>query len=97
MAVWSLVLGILSLLCLGLLAGVPAIILSVSAKRRIRSSAEPLGGGGLATAGLVTGIIGTAWSALVLLIVVPLAIFGSSTSSSTDFTNAVTVLIAAVA
>jgi hypothetical protein len=97
MAVWSLILGIGSLLCLGFLGGIPAIILSTSAKRRIRQSGGALSGSGLATAGLVTGIIGTAWSSIVLVAVILVAAFGStSTSNSTDFSNAVTLLVLAV-
>ncbi|MET0930437.1 MAG: DUF4190 domain-containing protein [Aeromicrobium sp.] len=73
-AVAGLVLGIVSILfCyLGLLIGPVAIILSVMAGREI--TAQPpgtAGGKGMATAGLVTGIIGTViWGAVVALIVV---------------------------
>jgi hypothetical protein len=58
------VLGILSLVCLGPLAGVPGIIVSVSARRSIRASGGALTGSGLATAGLVLSIVGTALAVL---------------------------------
>ncbi len=60
-AIWSLVTGILGLLCCSPL-GIVAILLSRSAKEEIRSTGKS--GDGLATAGFVTGII-----ALVLMVV----------------------------
>ena len=83
---WSLILGISSLICLGFLGGVPAIFLSTAAKRRIRRSGGNLTGSGLATAGLITGIIGTVFSVLGFLLIVAAASHGSSGA-----TNAVTV------
>ncbi len=71
-AIWGLVLGIISMVfCyLGVLIGPAAIIVSVLARRDI--DARPpgaLSGRGMATAGLVTGIIGTVfWGAVSLLI-----------------------------
>lgn len=73
-AVWGLVLGIVSILfCyLGVLIGPAAIIVSVMAGREI--DARPPGamsGKGMATAGLVTGIIGTVvWGAIMALTIV---------------------------
>ncbi len=63
MAVAALVVGIFSLLCglagcLGIVLGPVAIGLSVAARRRIATSGGLLGGSGLATAGLVCGIVG---------------------------------------
>ena len=84
-AVWGLVLGILSLVCLGLLAGVPGIIVSASARRRIRSSQGRLGGAGMATAGLVLSIVGTVLSVAVLVIVaIAAAVHTSGSSTSTS-------------
>jgi hypothetical protein len=80
------VLGILSLVCLGPLAGVPGIIVSVSARRSIRASQGRLGGGGMATAGLVLSIIGTAFTALAILALVLAAVFGSASSTSSTST-----------
>ncbi len=74
LAVWSLVLGILSLVCLGLLAGIPAVICGHTAQSRIRKSAGALSGGGLALAGLITGYIGTALSILILPLLLAIAI-----------------------
>jgi type IV pilus assembly protein PilA len=53
----SLVLGILSLVCFSLLAGIPAVILGHIAKSNIRKSGGRLTGDGKATAGLVMGYI----------------------------------------
>jgi hypothetical protein len=64
-AIWSLVLGILSLVCCGLLTGIPGWILGAMAKNEIRSSNES--GEGLAIAGLVLSIIGTILSVVVII------------------------------
>ena len=73
LAIVSLVLGALGLLCFGLLAGLPAIICGHIAHGRIRRSAGALRGGGLAIAGFVLGylsllgtlvLVGT-WAAMV--------------------------------
>ncbi len=66
-AMWAMILGIISLVCCGLLTGIPAIILSTQAKREIALSGGLQSGAGMATAGLVLGIIGTAFSVLFLL------------------------------
>lgn len=54
LAVWSLILGILSLMCFGMFSGIPAVICGHLAQSRIRHSGGALGGGGLAIGGLVT-------------------------------------------
>jgi hypothetical protein len=56
-AVTSLVLGIMSVTCLGLLAGIPAVILGHTAYRRTRKEPEQYGGAGLAIAGFVMGYV----------------------------------------
>src|SRR5437899_4216191 len=53
----SLVFGILSILCCGALAGIPAIILGHISRSKIRKSMGQLTGTGMATAGLVMGYI----------------------------------------
>jgi hypothetical protein len=58
-AVAALVCGILSLTGCAFFTGIPAIILGGRARREIRSSGGRLGGEGVATAGLVTGWLGT--------------------------------------
>ena len=59
-----------------LILGIPAMIVARQAKREIRESQGRLGGEGYATAGFVTGLIGTIWSVVVGLLFVALAIFG---------------------
>ncbi len=58
------------MLCCGAFAGVPAIILAVQAKKQIASSAGQQTGGGMATAGLVLGIIATVLFVLMGLLIV---------------------------
>ena len=54
-AVFSLILGILSNLCLWLLGSIPAIILVIVAIRNINRNSSTVGGKGLAIAGIITG------------------------------------------
>lgn len=58
LAVWSLILGILSLLCFGIFAGIPAIICGHLGRSKIKQSQGALVGGGMALAGLIMGYIG---------------------------------------
>ena len=55
MAITSLVLGILSIICFGLLAGIPAIILGHIAFSRAKKSPLQFAGAGLALAGFIMG------------------------------------------
>lgn len=57
-AIWSLVLGILSLAGGVFITGIPALICGRRAQVQIRASGGALKGEGLATAGIITGTIG---------------------------------------
>ena len=57
-AIISLVLGILSLLCI-FVTGIPAIIAGIISQRAISRSSGRLGGKGMATAGILLGTFGT--------------------------------------
>ena len=64
LAVWSLVLGILaivlSVVCIGPLFAIPAVICGHMAYSRIKRSAGALSGEGLALGGLITGYLSLA-------------------------------------
>jgi hypothetical protein len=75
-ATTSLVLGICSLVACGLFLGIPAMIIGRQAKQEIQASQGRLGGEGLATAGFVTGLIGTIWSALAAILIIVLIAVG---------------------
>lgn len=77
-AIAALVLGILSLVIpyVGLILGIIAIVFASKAMREVSRTNE--GGRGMAIAGLVCGIIGTALYAIVILIVVIAAAAWSS-------------------
>jgi hypothetical protein len=60
LAVWSLVLGILSLLCFSIFTGIPAIICGHMGRSKIRDSQGALKGEGLALAGLILAYISIA-------------------------------------
>ena len=66
-AVWSLVLGILGVLCCGFLTGIPALILGKMAQKEI----DATGGGqgrGMATAGFILGIVAIAFGILNIIL-----------------------------
>jgi hypothetical protein len=69
LAIWSLVLGILSPACLFFVAGIPAVVCGHLARKRIQESDGALTGNGLAMGGLVTGYLGIAVSVLIPLYV----------------------------
>jgi hypothetical protein len=60
----SLVLGILSICCVGIVLGPIAYFLGTGALNRINASGGSIGGGGLAQAGRILGIIGAVLWAL---------------------------------
>lgn len=74
MAIVSLVLGVLSIICCGFLAGVPAVIVGFMARSKANSNPAEFGGAGLALGGIITGIIGTILG--IILLIVNIAIGG---------------------
>jgi hypothetical protein len=70
LAVVSLILGILSLVCL-LLTAIPAVICGHVARRRAKADPERVGGQGLALAGMIIGYMGIALSLVVPLVLLP--------------------------
>jgi type IV pilus assembly protein PilA len=62
----SLVCGILSILCFGILAGIPAIILGHVSRGNIQRSGGRLQGGGMAMAGLILGYASLVITALLI-------------------------------
>ncbi len=66
-AVGSLVCGIFAVLCCGFILGIVAIVLGNSAKGKIRDNPQLYTGGGMATAGIVLGILGIIKDVLVTL------------------------------
>jgi hypothetical protein len=71
LAIWSLVLGILSLACFSILSGIPAIVCGHKARKKIRESAGSLQGAGLALGGLVTGYLSVVGLLIVIVVAVP--------------------------
>ena len=74
LAIWSLVLGILSLACFTLFAGIPGVICGHKALSKIKHSGGALTGQGLAIAGLVTGYLGIAWAIFIIPMMMAIAI-----------------------
>lgn len=72
LAIASFVLGLASfVLCLGVFAGIPAVILGHIAQARARRSPERYGGAGFALAGLIIGYLSLVYTALILVMLVP--------------------------
>jgi hypothetical protein len=83
-AITALVLGITSIFLCGPFLGVPAMVVSSKAKREIRASRGWVVGQGMASGGFWTGLVGTVFPVLVVLLVFGLGGFvQSSTFSST--------------
>ena len=77
LAIGALIAGILSLvcfwpLCLGIILGPAAAIMGFISRQRIAASSGTVGGGGLALAGLILGILGfiasAAWAIFSILL-----------------------------
>lgn len=83
-ATTSLVLGVISVVMCGLFLGIPAMIIARQAKREIAESQGRLGGEGLATAGFVTGLIGTIWSVVGGILLVVLIAVGGIVANEID-------------
>jgi hypothetical protein len=65
-ALWSLILGILSFVCGGFITAIPAIICGHVGRSAVRKSGGTLGGGGMATAGLILGYIALVLNILII-------------------------------
>jgi len=74
LAIWSLVLGILSLTCFSILSAIPGVICGHKALSRISRANGSLSGKGMAIAGLVTGYIGIAWAIFFIPLMMAIAI-----------------------
>jgi type II secretory pathway pseudopilin PulG len=68
LAIWSLVLSILGLICLLCFGSIPGVILGHMALTRIRASGGTLTGNGIATTGLILGYLGLAMTVVVVLL-----------------------------
>src|SRR5215831_14119492 len=70
-AIASLILGLSSVLCFTIFAGIPAIILGHISYSRIRRSMGRLKGEGMALAGLIMGYLSIPWLLIVVAIAIP--------------------------
>ena len=67
-AIWSLVCGILSVTCLWIIAGIPAVVLGHVSRSAIRNSMGRLKGEGMALVGLILGWISIAALPVILIL-----------------------------
>lgn len=85
LAIASLVIGILSLVCtiacLGIVLGPTAAIMGFISRQRISSSGGTLGGGTLAIVGLILGIVGFVASVAWFLVAISGVLNSASTST----------------
>ncbi len=82
---WSLVLGIVSFFCGGFITGIVAVILGKQSKRAQANGQAT--NGNLGQIGMVLGWIAIAISVLVIIGWIVLIIIGSTSTSSTTFSN----------
>jgi hypothetical protein len=68
LAVVSLVLGVLSFLCLGVLGSIPAIITGYMQRNNIKNNPSEYGGGGMAMAGMILGGINLVLTIIIFVI-----------------------------
>lgn len=88
LAIWSLVLGILSLACFSIFTAIPGVICGHKALSKIKNSGGALSGQGLAIAGLVTGYLGIAWAVVFLPLMMAIAIPNFVKARATSQANA---------
>jgi hypothetical protein len=74
LAIWSLVLGILSLTCFWLFTAIPAVICGHMAVSRIKRSGGLIEGRGLALAGMITGYVSIGLSIFIIPMMLAIAI-----------------------
>ena len=80
LAIASLIVGILSLLCCGVILGPAAAIMGFISRNRIAQSGGAVGGGGMAMAGLILGIVGfLLWIVVVVIYGINIRNFTTST------------------
>ena len=75
LATASMILGIVSLTCLGIFAGIPAIILGVIAGKKIKNAQGVLTGEGKAKAGIICGIISIVLTIMIAAVIVLFLVF----------------------
>lgn len=80
-AIVSLLLGLSSLMCLGAVTGLPAVILGALARKDIDRSSGTLTGRGIAAGGIVSGLFGTGLGFVMLLFVLGGALESKPTAS----------------
>jgi hypothetical protein len=88
LAIWSLVLGILSLTCFSIFSAIPGVICGHKALSKIKQSSGMLTGQGLAIAGLVTGYLGILWAVIFIPMMLAIAIPNFVKARDTSMMNA---------
>ncbi|MFT3745617.1 MAG: DUF4190 domain-containing protein [Pyrinomonadaceae bacterium] len=68
LAIVSLVLAILSFVCLGFLGSIPAIILGFMQRSKVKNNPAEFGGAGMAMAGIIIGALNVVFSIVVLIL-----------------------------
>lgn len=81
-AVLVLVCGVLSIFCLGFIAGLPAIFLGMGELKAIKAGQSPAAGEGITRAGCILGIVGTAISSLVFMFLASVLAMGASVGAA---------------
>jgi hypothetical protein len=88
-AVAALVMGILSIICMGFIAGIPAIILGSMELRDIKANRAPAAGETAAKVGYVLGIVGTALTCITIILFIIMIALGISMGTMDAVQNVV--------
>jgi Domain of unknown function (DUF4190) len=80
-AITALILGILSVLCMGFVTGIPAIIIGSMELKEIKAGKSPASGENITKIGYILGIVGTVLSCLAMLAIAAVTALGVSASS----------------
>lgn len=88
-AIATLILGILSILCMGFVTGVPAIILGSIELKAIKAGKSPTSGETPTKVGYILGIIGTVLTCLSIFAVIVAVVLGMKLNFLGNLPNAV--------
>ena len=88
LAIWSLVLGILSLMCFSIFTAIPGVICGHKALNQIKNSSGTVSGNGLAIGGLITGYLAIVWAVFFIPLLMAIAIPNFVKARDTSMHNA---------
>ena len=86
-AIWSLILGFISMFCIPFFPAIPAIILGFLGMRDVKRNPQALRGKGMAIAGLILGLLNTGGTCLAGVAAVGIFMLGQSANEKDSSNN----------